>query len=436
MAYQNPSLTGLAEEILKGATTLQEELSKHDLPQPSFVPDGRRNYHDVYLNPVAMDARARLIEAAQTMYTLALGPADALRTIATTERMRVNVLRTIHELGIADAVPANGDISIDDLAAKVGTHPIPLRRVLRLAYTMRVFQEPAGKPDFVAHTPLSALIPAASPWLWLQLADVSQMQASGWQLPWALRNWPRIPLNKSDAAERDFWTIIQQDEPEGRGMSLFTSAMSSYIQMMHGSNSMQVLRGFDWAGLGEGVIVDVGGGSGHISLPVAREFPQLRFVVQDLVKNEGSANELIKAAGLDQDDKVRFQPHDFFTPQPESQVVPKAYLLSRVLHDWPDEDCVRILTHLLPGMKRGAKLFLVERVMPSRPGEVPLHQEEQLRVLDLMMYSILGGCERSRDDWERLLRRADLGLGVRTIAAMPGSEFSAITCEILATQVL
>ena len=430
MASQTPSLIELANEILKGATTLQEELSKQDLPQPNFAPDGRRNYHDVYFNPVAMDARAKLIEAAQTMYTLALGPTDALRDIAATGRMRANVLRAIHELGIADAVPTDGDISVDELASKVGAHPTPLRRVLRFAYTMRLFQEPPGKPDFVAHTPLSAHVPSVSPWLWLQLSDTSQMQAAGWQLPWAMRNWPRPPLNKSDAAGRDFWAIIEQDEPDGRGMGLFAAAMSSHMRGMHGSNSMHVVRGFDWAGLGEGVVVDVGGGNGHVTIPVAREFPQLRFVVQDLAKNEGSANELIQAAGLDRDDRVRFQPHDFLTPQPDDQVVPKAYFLSRVLHDWPDEDCVRILAHLLPGLKRGAKLFLVERVMPNRPGDVPLYQEAQHWSLDLVMYSILGGCERSRDDWERLCRRVDSGLGIHAAKDMPGSEFSAISCQI------
>jgi len=112
-----------------------------------------------------MDARTNLIEAAQTMYTLALGPADAVRIIANTERIRVNILRTIHELRITDTMPADGAISIDELASKVSAHPIPLQRVLRFTYTMHLFQEPLNKPDFVAHTPMSALLPALSPYL-------------------------------------------------------------------------------------------------------------------------------------------------------------------------------------------------------------------------------------------------------------------------------
>ena len=288
MASSTQSLVDLANDILNGATTLQKELAKENLPQPSFTLDGLKSYHDVHFNPVAMEARTKLIEAARNIYTLALGPSDALRIIANTERMRVNTLRALHELSIANAVPVDGSISIDELASKVGAHPNPLRRVMRLAYTMHIFQEPLNQPDFVAHTPMSALLPTLSPYLWLQLSDSTQMQASSWQLPWGLRNWPRAPINKSDSAGRDFWTIIRDDEPEGRGMSLFAGAMSTQMQSMHGTNSRHLAASFDWGSLGEGVVVDIGGGSGHLSIPVAQEFPQLQFVVQDLLWHAGT----------------------------------------------------------------------------------------------------------------------------------------------------
>ena len=444
-----PSLVDLAKDILRQATTLQAELDKQSLPQPSFAPDGRRNYHDILFHPSAMAARAKLIDAAKAMHTLALGPADALRGIINTERTGVNVLRAIHELGIAEAVPSPpaDPISIASLASALKVHPVPLTRLLRFAYTIGLFQEPLDKPDHVAHTPLSAAIPSFAPYIWLQLGDVSQTQAAGWEFAWALRNWPTPPLARSDAivqggratpAEKgrtDFWAILEEDEPEGRGMELFTKSMKAHMQNMHGPSNRHFVVAFDWAALGEGggVVVDVGGGNGFNVVPVAREVPTLRFVVQDLAKNEEAAKAVIKAGGLDlEEGRVRFQTHDFFTPQPvlrgedDGEVVPKAYLVSRVLHDWPDEDCVRILTQLLPGLRKGAKLFVVERVLPVRPGEIPAFQEAQLRALDMMVYAILGACERSRDHWERLLREVDPGLVVKKITPLPGSELSAI----------
>ncbi|CAG8898854.1 unnamed protein product [Penicillium egyptiacum] len=38
---------------------------------------------------------------------------------------------------------------------------------------------------------------------------------------------------------------------------------------------------FDWAGLGKAKVVDVGGSAGHVSIELAKVFPDLEFVVQD-----------------------------------------------------------------------------------------------------------------------------------------------------------
>ena len=57
------------------------------------------------------------------MKTLAPGPTHALRTITNTgAHICVNVVCTIYELRIADAVPADGAITINELASKVGAH--------------------------------------------------------------------------------------------------------------------------------------------------------------------------------------------------------------------------------------------------------------------------------------------------------------------------
>ncbi|KAK4450417.1 S-adenosyl-L-methionine-dependent methyltransferase [Podospora aff. communis PSN243] len=424
-----PTLVELATEILREATALQAELDKHSLPHPAFSPSGRRNYHDILFNPPALAARAKLLDASLTLHRLALGPADTLRTITNVDRTAVNVLRTLHELAIPTAVPLASSISIPDLAAKVSAHPVPLRRLLRFAYTMHLFQEPPNQPDHVAHTPLSAEIPAYGPYLWLQLGQLTQLESASHHFAWAVRNWPACPLSKADPKGRDMWTILHEDDPEERGMARFADAMKAAMVGMHGESNRHFVVSFDWAALGEGVVVDVGGGNGHNIVPVAQEFPGLRFVVQELEKNRGPFGELMRRVGLGEE-RVKFERHDFFGEQPgavgfEGEV--RAYVLSRVLHDWSDEKCVEIVRRLVPGMKRGARLFVVERVLPSRPREIPGYQEAQLRAMDLLMYaSVPGGCERSMDDWETLFREVDPGLEIRSVKALPGSEMSAI----------
>lgn len=429
MAFpKTPTLVELATQILHEATILQAELDAHSLPQPSFAPSGRRDFHDILFNPTAISARTNLLEAIQTLSRLATGAADSLRNITNADRIGINVLRAIYELDLPAHVPLEGFISVSHLAAKVGCHPTPLRRILRFAYTMRIFQEPLDRPDHVGHTPFSAQIPAYGPYLWLQLGQVKQTELACHYYAWGAReeNWPACPLVKADEKGRDMWTILHEDDPEGKGMSRFADAMQSAMQVMHGSGNQHFVEGFDWEGLGEGVVVDVGGGNGHNLVPVAQKFERLRFVVQDLEKNRGPFGELMTAAGLGED-RVQFIVHDFFTEQPDVGGEVKAYVLSRIFHDWPKEKCLKIVMHLLPEMRKGAKLFVVERVLPSRPGEIPVHQEAQLRAMDLMMYAAVpGGCERSRDVWEALFHDADAALKVKSVKTLPGSELSAM----------
>ncbi|KAK3319407.1 S-adenosyl-L-methionine-dependent methyltransferase [Apodospora peruviana] len=423
-----PSLVDLAKEILKAATTLQEQLDKANVPQPDLSSHGPQNYHGILDNALALEARSDLVEAARTMVTLAQGPVEVLRSMVLVDHNNLAVLIVIHELKIAEVVPLHGSISISDLAARVGVHPAPLARIMRFAYTMHMFCEPEGKPDFVEHTSLSAAIPPFDSYLWLTLGKNAKVNASKgeWSEAMDLRVWPCSPMTLVDGEKpgRDPWRIIAEAEEDGSGMDKFGEAMRVSMGIIHGAESL--VKGFDWEELGRGaVVVDLGGGNGHNAVAIAKEFPNLKVVVQDLVENEGLCGELVRRElGLEEDGRrVVFQVHDFFEEQPPPPEVVvgegpeggevKAYFLSRVLHDWSDEDAGRIVRQLVPGMRRGAKLFVVERLLPDRPGEIALHKEAMVRGLDLLMFTFFGeACERSYGQWEKLFRSVDKGLKI------------------------
>jgi len=88
-----------------------------------------------------------------------------------------------------------------------------------------------------------------------------------------------------------------------------------------------------------------------------------------------------------------------------------AYILARILHDWPDEDALRILNRVRAAMTPDARLLLVEAVV-GPPNEDPL-----VKFLDLMMLVSAGGRERTEDEWRDLLAAADLELTAVTRAA-------------------
>lgn len=143
------------------------------------------------------------------------------------------------------------------------------------------------------------------------------------------------------------------------------------------------------------LLVDVGGGFGQHSVAFRKAFPQLqgRIVVQDIPSTLAHAP---KVEGLE------FIAHDFFTPQPINGA--KFYYLRHILHDWPDEDCIRILESLIPALGPESRIIIDEIVLPE--SKIPW----QVAMMDIAMMASLGGLERSREDWVNLLDRAGLKL--------------------------
>jgi hypothetical protein len=81
-----------------------------------------------------------------------------------------------------------------------------------------------------------------------------------------------------------------------------------------------------------------------------------------------------------------------------------AYVLSQILHDWDDESAGRILRVCRRAVAEQSRLLLVEGVI--EPGNEP----DWAKILDLHMLVLLGGRERSEDEWRRLLGQSGFTL--------------------------
>lgn len=166
-------------------------------------------------------------------------------------------------------------------------------------------------------------------------------------------------------------------------MERFSAGMKRLGLVLLGGNHSIFLQAFDWDKIEKGKLIDVGGGNGHIEVNIARHLPDIQFIIQDLELNTQPARRNIEKHGMQ--DRIQFQSHAFFQPQPEG-LKPSAYLLSRVLHDWKDEDCVRILKNLLLAMEKyGTKLLITDRVMPDNVGEMSAYKEWPLRSTGIVM---------------------------------------------------
>ncbi|KAI1339165.1 O-methyltransferase-domain-containing protein [Xylariaceae sp. FL0016] len=426
-AIPTPSLIAQASAILDAATKLQRQLEEHHLVPPGFEPHSRKDWHDAVDHPDILATRSALIDASNVMLNLAMGPVDTLSSLAGPSISKVDVYRTLDTLGISQAVPMDGMIGVGELAAKVGVHAGHLHQQLRFAYLIGMFHEPYE--GFVAHTSLSAAMPQISPWASLRHSRL--MSRGAWEVASALRVWRddapsdhvQIPCSLADRRHRSFWKTLEEDDPENKGMQKFSLGMKALFAS-HSSNSFApFVQSFNWDALGGGLVIDVGGGNGHIEANILKDIPSdINFLIQDLATNETPAAEVIR--GHRAGDRIKFQVHDFFTDQPRD-LKPKAYLLSRILHDWQDKDCARILKPLIPAMiDHGTRLFIAERILPERIGEIPNHKEQLMRTQDLLMFTLFGGGERSLSDWTTLFKSVDSRLVITAVEQPLISPFS------------
>lgn len=163
-----------------------------------------------------------------------------------------------------------------------------------------------------------------------------------------------------------------------------------------------IVDGFSLNDLSDGsTIVDIGGSTGSTALELARAFPDknFTFVVQDLPETIASipstqANELGKS----------FMPNDFFTPQPVAGA--DVYLVRWTLHDWSNACCLDIIRALIPALKKGARVLVMEIVLPT-PGSMENEAERKVRAMDLVMFQIENAEEREQKGWRGLFERTD-----------------------------
>ena len=98
-------------------------------------------------------------------------------------------------------------------------------------------------------------------------------------------------------------------------------------------------------------------------------------------------------------------PHDFFSSQPShiSQLSfpPKVYFLRFILHDWPEDDCVKILKNIravIPKAEEGGRLYIAEVVLDE-------DSDRFKYMLSINMINMTNSVERTEAEFAQILRR-------------------------------
>lgn len=155
-------------------------------------------------------------------------------------------------------------------------------------------------------------------------------------------------------------------------------------------------------------IVDVGGATGAFVLAMLAEHPATDGLVLDLPHVTAAAEREIAAQGMQ--DRCRAVAGDFFDQVPEADL----FLLKFVLHDWGDEECIRLLRRCREAMRPGGRVAVVDMLTgtPDDPGTAAL--------MDLDMLAIAPGArEHDLADFDRFFAAAGLARTATTELSAP-----------------
>ncbi|KAI0023866.1 S-adenosyl-L-methionine-dependent methyltransferase [Xylariomycetidae sp. FL0641] len=409
--HDKPRIVQLAEQITQAVGRLQGILVDKGLPMPSFDEDASSE-----MPLEAFDARDAVLDASAELYDIILDPLTLMLKRGSYNNMVS--MQAISRFKIAPMVPARGQVTFSDIAKRTGVSEQTIQRLLRHAMGLRLFHEP--RPGYVAHTQASKALLDQSVSHWMS-SGAEDFWPAATKMVDAIEKWgdSQEPNHTGFAlannTEGTVYDVVGSDPARA---SRFAGCMTAHTSTYAHSLSY-VLDHYDWAGLGQARVVDLGGARGHVSIALASRFPNLDFVVQDMAKVvEGAESELPESL----QGRVQFMAHDLFSAQ---EVKADVYYLRWILHNWSNKYCALILKALIPALKPGARVLIHESCMPE-PGETALWREQDLRMMDLNMGAAFNAQERTVSDWRGILRNADTRFGLEGVTQPKGSALALI----------
>jgi len=290
-------------------------------------------------------------------------------------------LHVVAELGVADAL-GDGPQSTEGLAKATGAQPQALYRVLRLLGSLGIFEWRNGTWN---HTEASRFLRSDHP---ESLRDYVRML--GLPVFWSAFEDLEHSLRTGECAfvkrhPEGVFQYLAKHREEGR---IFNSAMTSKSHR----DIAAILPAYDFSQFA--TIADIAGGRGHLLRAILKSSPKTQGILFD-------QPHVVAEVTPEQGEKLGVVGGSFFT---DSMPKADAYLLMNIIHDWPDEESIRILSAIRRAMPERARVLVIETVVPETPGP---HLSKEL---DICMMALPGGMERTQNEYASLAAKCSLRL--------------------------
>ncbi|KAF8577508.1 S-adenosyl-L-methionine-dependent methyltransferase [Ramaria rubella] len=454
----------LVDLITNSLNTLENVCVQKDLTIPDLYQPFHPSSEAFRADPQAAEAAAIISAAALQLEAIFTPPQVSLYHLVC-GFCRSVALRVCLESNVTEILREGGPqgMHVNDIAAKNGQDPQKLSRFIHFLATHHIYREIT--PNVYTNTRISSLMDTLKPSAEIikdpahkhdntlgltalmshHLDEVFKAAAYGWE---TLADPKTVKSDEID--ETAFSRSIKSKESICKFYARPEESFrySRFSLGMKGVAAFQpkdaILSAFEWDSLPYGsVIIDVGGGIGTASLPIARDYPDLKLVIQDLpdVINDAKKHWNETMSDAVKSGRVKLQAHSFFEPQPESNA--SIYLLKQITHDWADKYCIKFLTRLRESAMPSTKLLLLDSIMPyschdpaadsnSRIPGIVSHEapapllanfgavNETIYNADINMFILSNSQERTTGELENLLKKS--GWKMTMIRRQPGDS--------------
>jgi hypothetical protein len=294
-------------------------------------------------------------------------------------------------LKLADQIAASGERTAADLATASGANEDAVFRLLRALASIGIFRE--TQPRTFALTPMAELLQSNHP---ARLRAAVIMLGETQYGPWGdVMHSMKTGL---PAFEHVFGKPIFEYLSDNPHLGpIFDDAMVG----IHGGETQPMIAAANFSAFN--TIIDIGGGNASVLIEVLRAAPSTRGIVFDLPPVVERTRHILQQAGLA--DRCSTAAGSFF----EAASIPKAgpndaYILRHIIHDWDDERSIQILQNCRRAAEPGAKILVVESVIPED------NEPHPGKWLDLIMLVAPAGRERTAAEYDRLFAAAGIRL--------------------------
>jgi hypothetical protein len=289
--------------------------------------------------------------------------------------------RTLHtfvRFRIADHLAA-GLRTPAELAPVTQTHEPALLRLLRAASALGLVSEDASlgfaltplgealRSDAPRHA-ASAVLAMGAPGIWGAFGDLARSIETGQPaFEGAGGVWPSPT---APTAERTAETQVA----------------------FYGDEPVTIAEAYDFSPVR--LLADLGGSTGNLLTTILDRHPAMHGILFDLPYIADAANAMLARRGLA--DRCQVVAGSFFDYVPAGA---DTYLLSHVLHDWPEERCDTILRNVRRAIPADGHLLVLEPLL------TPGSDSDVAKFLDVIALAITGGRHRTLEEHRQLLGR-------------------------------